>query len=65
MFPRPRRTARQPVLGLCLPVETLGSPEMAPVEPPVLLAPSKLPPTGAQRRRIIGADDDDPAPALL
>ena len=38
---------------------------MAPVELPVLFAPSQRPPTAAQQRRIVVADDRRPAPALL
>ena len=57
--------AAQPVLRLRFSVEALRPPEMAPVQLPVLFAPSKRPPTAAQQRRIVVADDRRPAPALL
>ena len=48
--------AAQPVPSLGLSVEPFRSPAVAPVEPPVLFAPSEPPPPGAQQRRMVGAD---------
>ena len=48
--------APEPVPGLRLAVEALGAPEMASIEPPIVLAPSHVPATSAKQRRIIVRD---------
>ena len=52
-------SAPEPVPGLGLAVEALGAPEVALIQPLIVLAPPCTPTPGPEQRRVVMRDDDD------